>query len=371
MQNVSSIPDFIALVELVPSSLYMTALLIFLVVFSVNRIPSYHINSNLEKLGEPLRTRARDTLHFVVVCRAVLKTVPCAIVVLLMVMSVLWKVAPDYASNKADTLIEKETNGSNENPYVFGYIAREPQRVLKMPDHEIIVVMSMPEKVVDGFYMKAVAMEYIVQSIMWPPEIFADLGNTLLLCTIVLGIAVLFADYLPHLTYQNIMNNPPQHHPSLLSTPWNVLKSATAAVPATRYALAITGIAAAVAIAVELIGTSDPTSMKSTFIAVAAMVILMVFMVVFAALARTAPGALRVPAMFLTWAMVILLVSSSFLTGSCVFFCWPKCFPDLSSEIFGIPGRAAAPPLSSPATSGTTEEAGARFREVVVKMGSE
>lgn len=286
-------------------------------------------------------------------------------------MSVLWKAGPDYASKKAGILIEKETNGSNESPYVFGYIARQPKRVLKMPDHEIIVVMSMPQEIVDGFHIKAVPMEYVVQSIMGPPEMFADFGNTLVWFTILLGIAVLLADYLPHFRYQlpyligqerpqTTMNNSPHHHAGLLSTLWKILKSATDAVPATRYALAIAGIAAAFAIAVQLLGTGDPTSMKSTLIAVAVMVILMVIMVVFAALARTTASALRFPAMFLTWAMLVLLVSSSFLTSSCLFFCWPKCFPDLASELFGIPGRGPAPPPLSPATSATTEKADAR-----------
>lgn len=76
MQNVSSIPDFIAFIELVPSSLYKTALQIVFVVFWLNKIPSYHINSNLENLQEPLRTQAHETLHLVVVWKAVFKTVP-------------------------------------------------------------------------------------------------------------------------------------------------------------------------------------------------------------------------------------------------------------------------------------------------------
>lgn len=123
---------------------------------------------------------------------------------------------------------------------------------------------------------------------------------------------------------------------AILSSPWQVLRTATASVPATRYALAVSGIAAALALAVEFVGNKDPASIKSNLVGVAAMLILMVVMIVLAALARVAPSKLHVPAIFLVWAMLLLVVSSSFLTIGCLFFRWPKSFPELSSELFGV-----------------------------------
>lgn len=121
-----------------------------------------------------------------------------------------------------------------------------------------------------------------------------------------------------------------------LSLAWNALKAATAAVPATRYAIAIAGVAGGMAIAAQLLGKSAPGSIRNTLIGVAGMLALMTIMVVFAALARIAPISLRVPALFLMWTMLVLLVSASFLTGSCLFFCWPKCFPDLTAQLIGV-----------------------------------
>src|SRR5262245_44446330 len=122
-----------------------------------------------------------------------------------------------------------------------------------------------------------------------------------------------------------------------LSSPWTVIKAATAAVPATRYALAIAGTAAALALAIQFVGGRDPAAIKATLIGVGAMLVLMTIMVVFAAATRFAPAVLRAPATVLVWSMLVLVVGSSFLTASCLFFSQPKAFPRLVDELFGIP----------------------------------
>jgi hypothetical protein len=131
---------------------------------------------------------------------------------------------------------------------------------------------------------------------------------------------------------------------SVLALPWRMLQAATAKVPATRYALAIAGVAAALALAVEFLGSRDPAAIKATLTGVAAMLLLMTVMVVFAAVARVAPTALKLPATFLVWAALVFVVGAAFLTASCLFFRWPMSFPALSSELFGVAVESVTAP---------------------------
>jgi len=97
-----------------------------------------------------------------------------------------------------------------------------------------------------------------------------------------------------------------------------LIRSATKAVPAVRYALAVAGIGAAVALIAGF--TIDLR------VAVFGIIILFVFMavmVVFARLASVAAGSLHLLAMVLAWAAVVLVISTSVLLLTSVFFNWP------------------------------------------------
>lgn len=115
-----------------------------------------------------------------------------------------------------------------------------------------------------------------------------------------------------------------------------LIRSAIKAVPAVRYALAVAAIGAAVALIAGF--TIDLR------VAVFGIIILFVFMavmVVFARLASVAAGSLYVLAMVLAWAAVILVISTSILLLTSVFFNWPR---PLSRW---IEGTAAVTPTAS------------------------
>ena|ERR1035437_652553 len=102
-----------------------------------------------------------------------------------------------------------------------------------------------------------------------------------------------------------------------------VLKAAIKAVPAVKYALGVAGIMAAAAIGIGFF-----QSPAAAFLSAGAMLILMVLLVVFAAIAAS-PSALKMPAMFLAWVLVLLFSMCSLMTVTSVFLDRPKKFPDL------------------------------------------
>src|SRR4051794_21566794 len=89
-----------------------------------------------------------------------------------------------------------------------------------------------------------------------------------------------------------------------LVDPYTLLKDATRAVPAVKYALAVAGILAAAAIATKLWGND----WFAALVAAIATIILMVVMVVFARLSTTASINFRGPIFVLTWFSVLLLM---------------------------------------------------------------
>jgi len=78
------------------------------------------------------------------------------------------------------------------------------------------------------------------------------------------------------------------------------------------------------------------------------MLVLMVILVLFAAATRAKSSVLIVPAMVLTWALLVLVIVSSVLTVSAAFFGWPKPLQDLINGIAS--GQAIETP--DPATRG-------------------
>jgi hypothetical protein len=69
-----------------------------------------------------------------------------------------------------------------------------------------------------------------------------------------------------------------------------------------------------------------------------AMLVLMFLLVVFAAFTKTASSSLRVPALLLTWLLLVLFVVAATLTVSATFFSWPLSLSDLAHVLRGGPG---------------------------------
>lgn len=98
----------------------------------------------------------------------------------------------------------------------------------------------------------------------------------------------------------------------------SVLREATKAVPAVRYAIGVAGIFSVVAI-VKSFGL-DP---RISFFGALFIVIIMAILVVFARVASLSKGYIRLPAIVLTWFSLLALVACSTLLFTSVFFDWP------------------------------------------------
>lgn len=120
--------------------------------------------------------------------------------------------------------------------------------------------------------------------------------------------------------------------------PLKVLKIAIDAVPATNYALAIAGIASASAI-VRLFTGGD---LNKGVLVLAAMIVFMIAMLVFARLVQFGSVAFHYPALAMLWSCVLLFILSGALSLSSVFFGVPiNWVPQASS------GQSpSTPPLS-------------------------
>src|SRR5258706_7026445 len=101
-------------------------------------------------------------------------------------------------------------------------------------------------------------------------------------------------------------------------SPWKLLREAIKAVPAVRYALAVAGLGATVAI----IGSFNLDWRVSTF-GVLVVLVFMVAMLVFARLTKLGSPTIRKPAIFMLWAFLILTVSAAYLFAFSVVFDWP------------------------------------------------
>ena len=105
----------------------------------------------------------------------------------------------------------------------------------------------------------------------------------------------------------------------------NILKEALRRVPAMKYALAVAGILAVVA----LVGAFRISPLVAVFGAVIILV-LMVAMVIFARLTKVAPRHLLLPAQVMMWSFLLVTVATAFLLFSCTFFRWPKPLNELT-----------------------------------------
>jgi len=108
-------------------------------------------------------------------------------------------------------------------------------------------------------------------------------------------------------------------------TPVGVLRSAITAVPSVRYALGVGGLAAVVAIV--LVGWK--LEAQSAIFGTLIVLIFMVSLVIFSALAGLGAGALKPLALVLAWSFLVLAVGVAVLFVACAFFDEPKTLPCL------------------------------------------
>ena len=128
--------------------------------------------------------------------------------------------------------------------------------------------------------------------------------------------------------------------------PLKLLREATRAVPAVRYALGLAGIMAALALGTALLRTPRAAVMGSLV-----MLALMVLLLVFAKAAAMSAGLVRGPALVMTWGIVTLFILASTLTVTSVFFDRPKPFSDLVAELDGSSTPAPLLPRAATAAS--------------------
>jgi hypothetical protein len=123
-------------------------------------------------------------------------------------------------------------------------------------------------------------------------------------------------------------------------SPLGILRSAIEAVPAVRFALGIGGIAAVVAIALVGWKLEPQVAVFGTLV----VLVFMVALVVFAAVAATGPALLQPLAIFMAWAFLIVTVAAALLFVSCAFFDKPKTLPCLLQNECNTDGNDDSPP---------------------------
>lgn len=103
-------------------------------------------------------------------------------------------------------------------------------------------------------------------------------------------------------------------------SPYKLLKEAVKAVPATRYAVGIAGIASVVAIIAGIIKDYRVAVFGTLII-----LVLMFILLVFSSIAtKRSKKSLHLPAMVLTWAFVIMSIMVSTLLATSFFADWPQ-----------------------------------------------
>jgi hypothetical protein len=143
-------------------------------------------------------------------------------------------------------------------------------------------------------------------------------------------------------------------HGSYLA-PYRILREATQAVPAVRYALGVAGIIAVVAI-VSAFGIGY----RVAFVGALLTLVLMVALVVFAKLTTTAPRHFLMPVQVLMWSFLVLCIATAVLMFTSVFFKRPI---DLQEWIRPTAQAHGAVPATAPATIDDLERE--RFRRLV------
>ena len=132
-----------------------------------------------------------------------------------------------------------------------------------------------------------------------------------------------------------------------------ILRESIKAVPAMKYALAVAGLLAVVA----MVGAFKISPAMAVFGAVITLV-LMVAMVIFARLTKTAPRHFFLPVTIMMWAFLVITVATAFLLFTSAFFQWPRGL----RELIGPP-VVAAPLVAPPEDTGPLVAAAQKQRE--------
>lgn len=114
-----------------------------------------------------------------------------------------------------------------------------------------------------------------------------------------------------------------------------ILRESIKAVPAMKYALAVAGLLAVVAMA-GAFKLSPSTAVLGTVITL----VLMVAMVIFARLTKTAPRHFLLPVKIMMWAFLVVTVATACLLFTSAFFQWPRGLRELFDP--APPGRPTA-----------------------------
>jgi len=122
-----------------------------------------------------------------------------------------------------------------------------------------------------------------------------------------------------------------------VTSPAAVLARATKAVPATKYAVSVAGLAAAVAIT-----ASFKLGIAVAILGVIVMLALMVGLLLLSAGISAKTGIVEGPAVFLIWGFAILILSTAFLTMTVSFFAWPRAWAAIIGPSFASPGSLVA-----------------------------
>jgi hypothetical protein len=140
----------------------------------------------------------------------------------------------------------------------------------------------------------------------------------------------------------------------LTGSPANVLREAIKEVPQLKYALGVLGIIAAISIALTF-----QRSLRVAVIGTLIMLVLMVAVVVFAALTK-ARGALRIAAVIMMFAFLVLIIATITLILTSVFFQWPL---DLRLWVVDTTAEIKPTPTPTPTPTPLPNSASMRLRE--------
>lgn len=128
--------------------------------------------------------------------------------------------------------------------------------------------------------------------------------------------------------------------------PVELLENATVRVPAVKYAFGVVGVAAASAIATQLIAGDPENVARALLFMLAAMVLLFTF----ARLAQTSTHATRHAAQFLLWSVLVLVLCSATLMLTQYFIGWPRKIPFLPNQSIWIHSETSRAPGCSDGT---------------------
>jgi hypothetical protein len=118
---------------------------------------------------------------------------------------------------------------------------------------------------------------------------------------------------------------------------WKLINKALDVVPASRWAVGISGAIAAFSIVVAYFD-----GISRAFMAGIAILVLMILMVLFGCVAQLSRATMRPIAIVLAWSFTLLFVGSSIATASSLFWDEPKPFQQLCDEIASVLGSAEA-----------------------------